>query len=133
MLTLTAGAQTLNVKTGQVTYRFAATDTGDMTYSDDGATVTIQGKAFAVADIETINVDATEVTPNLVSVAGNVAQYVTPGVSGATLTNTGTGGTAFWNGNGYSTFSGGSSVTLSNYNSGGGGGGGFPGGGGGRW
>ena len=93
MLTLTAGAQTLNVKTGQVTYRFAAADTGDMTYSD------------------------------------NVAQYVTPGVSKSVTT----GGTAFWNGNGYSTFSGGSSVTLSNYNSGGGGGGGFPGGGGGRW
>ena len=97
MLTLTGGAQTLNVKTGQVTYRFAAADTGDMTYSEGGATVTIQGKVFAVADIETINVDATEVTPNLVSVsydgtttavsvAGNVAQYVTPGVSGAHVT-----------------------------------------------
>ncbi|MDY6248332.1 MAG: hypothetical protein SPL55_02730, partial [Prevotella sp.] len=39
-------------------------------------------------------------------------------------------GTSFWNGNGFPSFSGGTSVSLSNYSSGGGGG--WPGGGG-RW
>jgi hypothetical protein len=42
-------------------------------------------------------------------------------------------GTSFWNTNGYSSFSGGSSVSLSNYSSGSGPGGGGPGGGGGHW
>ena len=93
MLTIAAMAQTLNVKVGSVVYQFPASQTGDMTYSD-GTTLTIMGKAFALSDISSMTVDNTAVTDNsisvayngssaLVTVAGNVAQYVTPTVSGA--------------------------------------------------
>ena len=93
LTTLAATAQTLNVQVGSVTYQFPAASTGDMTYTD-GTTLTIMGKAFTLSDITAMNVDDTEVTSNLVSiayngtsatvtVAGNVAQYVTPTVSGA--------------------------------------------------
>ncbi|MBR5686392.1 MAG: carbohydrate-binding domain-containing protein [Prevotella sp.] len=93
MLALTAGAQTLNVKTGSVTYLFPAAQTGDMTYSG-GTTLTIMGNQFAVSDIDAMIVDDTPVTDNTVSVSycgssasvvisGNVAQYLTPEVNGA--------------------------------------------------
>ena len=86
-------AQTLNVKVGSVTYQFPASQTGEMTYAN-GETVTIMGKTFALADINSITVDETSVadgtigvsyngTSATVTVAGNVAQYVTPTVSGA--------------------------------------------------
>ena len=86
-------AQTMNVVVGSVTYQFPAVQTGDMTYSD-GTSLTILGKTFAISDIEKIYVDETAVTDNLVTVtyasssatvtvAGNVAQYVTPTISGA--------------------------------------------------
>ena len=93
MLTIAATAQTLNVKVGRVVYQFPASQAGDMTYSD-GTTLTIMGKAFTLSDISSMTIDNTEVTDNsigvaydgssaLVTVAGNVAQYVTPTVSGA--------------------------------------------------
>ena len=93
MLTIAAGAQTLNVKVGSVTYQFPASQTGDMTYAD-GTTVTIMGKTFTLSDVSSMTVDDTAVTDNLVSiayngssatvtVAGNVAQYVSPTISGA--------------------------------------------------
>ena len=60
----------------------------------DGSTLTILGKVFTLADITAMNVDDSEVTDNLVqiayngtsakvTVAGNVARYVAPSVSGA--------------------------------------------------
>ena len=93
LTTLAATAQTLNIQVGSVTYQFPAASAGDMTYTD-GTTLTIMGKAFTLSDITAMSVDNTEVTNNLVSiayngtsatvtVAGNVAQYVTPTVSGA--------------------------------------------------
>ena len=93
MLTIAATAQTLNVKVGSVVYQFPASQAGDMTYSD-GTTLTIMGKAFTLSDISSMTIDNTEVTDNsigvaydgssaLVTVAGNVAQYVTPTISGA--------------------------------------------------
>ena len=86
-------AQTLNVKVGSVTYQFPASQTGEMTYAN-GETVTIMGKTFSLADINSMTVDETSVadgtigvsyngTSATVTVAGNVAQYVTPTVSGA--------------------------------------------------
>ena len=86
-------AQTLNVKVGSVTYQFPASQTGEMTYAN-GETMTIMGKTFALADINSMTVDETSVadgtigvsyngTSATVTVAGNVAQYVTPTVSGA--------------------------------------------------
>ncbi|WP_075564454.1 carbohydrate-binding domain-containing protein [Ihuprevotella massiliensis] len=93
MLTITAAAQTLNVKVGSVTYLFPASQTGDMTYSN-GTTLTIMGKEFTLSDISSMSVDNTTVTDGAigvtysgtsaaVTVAGNIAKYVTPTVSGA--------------------------------------------------
>lgn len=93
VLTIAAQAQTLNVTTGNVTYQFPAVQTGEMTYTD-GTTLTICGKQFAISDIDKIYTDQTVVTNNevtviynsntaKVTVAGNVAQYVTPTLSGA--------------------------------------------------
>ena len=93
VLTIAAEAQTLNVQVGNVTYQFPAAQTGDMTYTN-GETLTIMGKAFTINDISSMTIDDTKVTDNLVNiayngtaatvtVAGNMAQYVTPTVSGA--------------------------------------------------
>ena len=93
VLTIVAEAQTLNVQVGSVTYQFPAAQTGEMTYAD-GSTVTIMGKTFTLADISSMTVDDTKVADGaitvnyngssaMVTVAGNVAQYVTPTVSGA--------------------------------------------------
>ena len=90
---ISAAAQTLNVTVGSVTYQFPATQTGDMNYTD-GTTLTIMGKSFTLSDITSMDIDYSSVTNNQVSiayngtsatvtVAGNVAQYVTPTVSGA--------------------------------------------------
>ena len=92
-LALTAEAQTLHVVVGRVTYDFPAAQTGTMTYQDSTA-LTIMGKTFQVADITRMYVDQQDVTDNSVTVsyqdaeasvtvAGNVARYVTPTVSGA--------------------------------------------------
>ncbi|MCR5680497.1 MAG: carbohydrate-binding domain-containing protein [Prevotella sp.] len=93
MLALAAVGQTLNVHVGRVNYQFPGSQVGDMTYAD-GKTVTIMGKTFALADIDEITIDNSTVKDNsvdveydgttaTVTVAGNVAQYVTPTVSGA--------------------------------------------------
>lgn len=93
IITSVALAQTLNVTVGSVTYQFPASQTGEMTYTD-GTMLTIMNKSFVLSDISNIKVDNTEVTDNTVSVAyngksatvtvaGNIAQYVTPTVSGA--------------------------------------------------
>ena len=92
---LISSAQTLNVTEGNVTYQFPASQTGDMTFAN-GETVTIMGKTFTLGNVS-MKVDETSVKDNLVSVeydgtsatvfvAGNVAQYVTPTVSGAHVT-----------------------------------------------
>ena len=93
VLASAAQAQTLNVEVGSVTYRFPAELIGDMNYSN-GTSLTIMGKEFAVSEVGSIYIDNTTVTANevsiayngssaTVSVAGNVAQYVTPTVNGA--------------------------------------------------
>ena len=89
-------AQTLNVQVGNVTYQFPAEQAGEMTYSN-GTTLTIMGKTFKLSEVNNMYVDETAVTNNLVSivygsssasvtVAGNVAQYVEPTLSGAHVT-----------------------------------------------
>lgn len=88
-----AEAQTLNVVVGNVTYAIPSSQAGDMNYAN-GSTLTIMGKTINVSDITRMYVDNSEVEDNTVSVsyngtsatvtvAGNVAQYVTPTVSGA--------------------------------------------------
>ena len=96
VLTIAAVGQTLNVKVGNITYQFPAAQTGDMTYAD-GTTLTVMGKVFSLSDIDAMTVDDSEVIANQVvinydgstasvTVAGNVAQYVEPTVSGAHVT-----------------------------------------------
>lgn len=96
VLAIAAGAQTLHVKVGNVTYLFPASQTGDMTYAD-GTALTVMGKTFVLSEVSGMMVDDTPVTDNqvdityndtsaVVTVAGNVAQYVTPTVSGAYVT-----------------------------------------------
>ena len=93
VLTIAAMGQTLNVRVGSVTYMFPASQTGDMTFAD-GKELTILGKTFELDNIDAMTVDDTSVTDGSiavsyngssasVTVAGNVAQYVTPTVSGA--------------------------------------------------
>ena len=93
---LISSAQTLNVQVGSVTYQFPAAQTGEMTYGD-GTTLTIMGRTFTISEISSMMVDNTEVkdsqvgivyngTSASVMVAGNVAQYVTPTISGADVT-----------------------------------------------
>ena len=90
---LSINAQTLNVQVGNVTYQFPASQAGTMPY-DNGTTLTVMNKAFALSDISSMYVDETAVTDNAVSVvyngssaavtvAGNVAQYLTITQSGA--------------------------------------------------
>lgn len=86
-------AQTLNVQVGQVTYQFPAEQAGVMNYAE-GTTVNIMNKVFTLADVTTMYVDDSQVKDNVVSVvynessanvtvAGNVAQYLTVSVSEA--------------------------------------------------
>ena len=93
LLAVVAMAQTLNVTVGSVTYQFPAAQAGEMTYAD-GTTLTILDKVFNISDVTSMKVDDSEVTDNTVSVAysgtsatvtvaGNIAQYITPTVSGA--------------------------------------------------
>lgn len=90
---LAAMGQTMNVRVGGVTYQFPSAQTGDMTYAN-GTTLTIMGKTFTLSEVDEMTVDDTEVSANhvdvayngtsaTVTVAGNVAQYVTPTISGA--------------------------------------------------
>lgn len=97
MLTITVGAQTLNVNTGNVTYQFPAEQMGEITFSE-GTMLTVMGKAFTLTDIDCITVDDSEVTGNVVTVVyntsdgakvtvpGNVARYVAASVSGNHVT-----------------------------------------------
>ncbi len=104
LLTTSAIAQTLNVKTGNVTYQYPSPQTGEMTYVE-GKTVTIMGKEFTISDIDEITIDETYVKDNYVviyydgvtasvTIAGNVAQYVDATVNGAhvTINQTNSGG-----------------------------------------
>ena len=92
-IALSAYAQTLNIANGNVTYQFPASQAGDITFAS-GNTITIMGKVFAVDNITNAYIDASDVINNkvtvtyngtsaTVSIAGNVAKYVTATVSGA--------------------------------------------------
>ncbi|MBR5444365.1 MAG: carbohydrate-binding domain-containing protein [Paludibacteraceae bacterium] len=86
-------AQTLNVQVGQVKYQFPAEQAGEMTYAE-GTTLAIMNKVFTLADVATMYVDESVVKDNTVAVvyngqtaaitvAGNVAQYLTITATGA--------------------------------------------------
>ncbi len=86
-------AQTLNVQVGQVKYQFPAEQAGKMSYTE-GTTLTIMNKVFTLADVATMYVNDSAVMDNTVevvyngqmaaiTVAGNVAQYLTITTKGA--------------------------------------------------
>lgn len=86
-------AQTLNVRVGHVLYQFPSSQTAQMPY-DNGQTLTIVGKTFALSEIDSMYIDETAVTDNTVkvvysdasadiTVAGNIAKDLTITQSGA--------------------------------------------------
>lgn len=86
-------AQTLNVRVGHVLYQFPSSQTAQMPY-DNGQTLTIVGKTFALSEIDSMYIDETAVTDNTVkvvysdasadiTVAGNIAKDLTIAYSGA--------------------------------------------------
>ena len=86
-------AQTMNIQVGQVTYQFPAEQTGQMNYTD-ATTLTVMDKVFTLSELSSMYVNDATVEDNTVSVvyneasaavtvAGNVAKYLTVSVSGA--------------------------------------------------
>lgn len=86
-------AQTLNVEVGNVRYMFPAAQTAQMPY-DNGTSLTVMGKTFALSEIDNMYVDETAVTDGSVkvaysdasaaiTVAGNIARFLTITSSGA--------------------------------------------------
>lgn len=96
-------AQSLNVIDGDVTYSFQSMQTGIMEYSDNGRNVTIQGKTFDITGITGIEVIEPSFEDNIVlveyngsnvsvTIAGNIAQFITATTDGAHVTiNQGSG------------------------------------------
>lgn len=92
-LASTTDAQTMNIVTGNVVT--AVTASADkMNYTQDGTLLTVCGKTFAISDIDRIYIDENVVEDNTVTVAyndteatvtvaGNIAQYITATVNGA--------------------------------------------------
>ena len=97
-LALTASAQQLRVYQGTVTYVYPASLLETMAYTDGGQTLTILGRSFSTAEIDSIkvtNVPST-FTPNSISVdyagekanvavSGDVAAFVTVNADGANV------------------------------------------------
>lgn len=67
LLALTARAQVLNVKVGNVTYRYPASKTGVMTYTDSD-TLNILGKPYVIQDIDHATVTDSVQADNTVDV-----------------------------------------------------------------
>lgn len=93
VIATTATAQIMQVHSGAVSYHFNAEELSEMTF-DGGNTVTIMGHSFNIADVNVMKVvpgtfDANTVTVDYtasgaaVTVAGNIAPYVTVAVNGA--------------------------------------------------
>ncbi|MGM9692666.1 MAG: carbohydrate-binding domain-containing protein [Alloprevotella sp.] len=138
-LALTASAQQLRVHQGTVTYVYPASLLESMTYSNGGQTLTILGRSFSTAEIDSIKVtnELSTFTPNsinvdyagnkaFVTVSGDIAALVTVGALSAdvsiiadaalqeevtyTLSGTSEGGSFFMDGEYKST------VVLNNLN-----------------
>ena len=99
---LAVEAQTLNIYQGSVCVGVSAADAADMTY-DNGTTLTVAGRTYTIADIDSIVVNSRPVTAGQVEVsysnggarvfmAGDVAPYLTASVSGAHVSITAAAG-----------------------------------------
>ncbi len=93
LFSLLASAQTLNVQVGDVIYQVPASKAGDMLFNE-GESITIMDKVYELNSISQMFVGDTSVADSTVSVvydgasaqvfvAGNVARYLTVGVTGA--------------------------------------------------
>ena len=93
IVALTVPAQTLNIASGNVIYAMPSSQMGHAA-ADGASSLTVMGRTFAIADITSMYVDDSTVDDNTVSVvysgssatvtiAGNVAQYVSATVDGA--------------------------------------------------
>ena len=93
LLPLSLSAQTLNIQVGQVLYQFPAAQTYSMPY-ENGTSLTVMGKVFALSEIDSMYVDETKVTDSSVkvdysdanaaiTVAGNIAKDLTIAYNGA--------------------------------------------------
>ena len=68
VLSMAAGAQTLNVKVGAVNYQFPASKTGNMIY-ENGNKLTIMDKAFTLSDLKNMTVDSKDGDESVVKVS----------------------------------------------------------------
>ena len=99
LLTIAATAQILNVTASGTTYQFPASQAGEMTFAD-GTSLTIMNKTFSISDISEMSIgsgipagssDVDDSTVKVVysssgatvSVASDIAEYLTVAVSGA--------------------------------------------------
>ena len=98
-MTVQVFSQGLHVNTGNVTYIHNAESVGDMTFGNNGTTLTIQGKTYTLSDITNMEVleEAAEektvrVTFNgetaTVRITGDIASKLTATVNGADVTVT---------------------------------------------
>lgn len=90
----TMSAQTMRIHTGAVTVAVPAARAGEMVYGDGGTTLTVMGKTYRIADIDSITADRSVVTPASVEVrydgakaqvqvTGDVAARLAVAVKGA--------------------------------------------------
>jgi len=86
-------AQNLKIHTGQVTVAVPAAEAGQMAYSDGGTRLTVMGKVYDTAAIDSITVDRVGVTPStvLVDYRGAQARVLVSGDVAPQLTVTATG------------------------------------------
>lgn len=91
---LPISAKTLNVKSGSVIYAYPAETVGDVSVNANPESITILNKEYPLSSLSNLYVDESEVADNTVSVAysgtqavvtisGNIADYVTAAVDGA--------------------------------------------------
>ncbi|MBQ7472483.1 MAG: carbohydrate-binding domain-containing protein [Prevotella sp.] len=92
---LGATSQSMKVNAGSVSYVHSSAHTGDMTFTD-GTKLTIEGVTYNLSDVTSMEVTSESVADNTVSVvyngnsaavtiAGNVARYMTASVNGAVV------------------------------------------------
>ena len=90
---LAAGAQTMKIQTGEVTYLIPASQASNITFSGS-ETIKAKGKEIAISDIDKISIDDSSVADDnivvtyngnsaSVAVAGNIMKYVTVTANGS--------------------------------------------------
>lgn len=91
-------AQTLNISTGNITYKISASQAGLMEFAS-GETLTVQGKTYNLGDVSEMKVTDESFDDNLVEVtydgdqayvyvSGNIARYMEVDIDGAFVTVT---------------------------------------------